>query len=144
MFICFRRDPLNSRLPRSSSIDSMVEAVWSETPVSPSEPLPVPILSEKRSSLRPDKALALVSPSVGRRAKGQRATNGKWNLFVVCLILRQLEKEFYINNNWLKLTSTGEIIYFHPTVLLKDIRNKLRRHFFISLSNNPNTDSIII
>lgn len=55
----------------------MVEAVWSETPVSPSESIPVPIISEKRSSLRPDKALALVSPGVGRRVKGQRATNGK-------------------------------------------------------------------
>ncbi|XP_019761936.1 uncharacterized protein LOC109538936 isoform X3 [Dendroctonus ponderosae] len=70
-----RRGPLSNRLPRSSSIDSMVEAVWSETPVSPSESIPVPIVSEKRSSLRPDKALALVSPGVGRRVKGQRATN---------------------------------------------------------------------
>ncbi|XP_050299390.1 uncharacterized protein LOC126738206 isoform X2 [Anthonomus grandis grandis] len=70
-----RRDPLNNRLPRSSSIDSMVEAVWSEMPISPSESLPIPAITEKRSSLRPDKALALVSPSVGRRVKGQRATN---------------------------------------------------------------------
>lgn len=30
MFTC-RRDPTNSRLPRSSSIDSMVEAVWNES-----------------------------------------------------------------------------------------------------------------
>ncbi|KAF7270993.1 hypothetical protein GWI33_016090 [Rhynchophorus ferrugineus] len=72
-----RRDPGISRLPRSSSIDSMVEAVWSEAPVSPSEPLPVPVVTEKRYSLRPDRALALVSPGVGRRVKGQRATNGK-------------------------------------------------------------------
>ncbi|XP_076270822.1 ankyrin repeat and fibronectin type III domain containing protein wide awake isoform X3 [Rhynchophorus ferrugineus] len=70
-----RRDPGISRLPRSSSIDSMVEAVWSEAPVSPSEPLPVPVVTEKRYSLRPDRALALVSPGVGRRVKGQRATN---------------------------------------------------------------------
>lgn len=55
----------------------MVEAVWSETPVSPSEPSSISLTSEKRTSLRPDKALGLVSPSVGRRAKGQRATNGK-------------------------------------------------------------------
>lgn len=72
-----RRDPFNNRLPRSSSIDSMVEAVWSETPVSPSEPSSISLTSEKRTSLRPDKALGLVSPSVGRRAKGQRATNGR-------------------------------------------------------------------
>ncbi|XP_066139820.1 ankyrin repeat and fibronectin type-III domain-containing protein 1 isoform X3 [Euwallacea fornicatus] len=71
-----RRDPLNNRLPRSSSIDSMVEAVWSETPISPSEsPISITITSDKRTSLRPDKALGLMSPSVGRRVKGQRATN---------------------------------------------------------------------
>ncbi|GJQ72394.1 hypothetical protein Trydic_g3475 [Trypoxylus dichotomus] len=56
-------------MPRSSSIDSMVEAVWSETVLE--APLPI----EKRPSLRPDRTLALVSPSVGRRMKGQRGVN---------------------------------------------------------------------
>ncbi|KAK9883278.1 hypothetical protein WA026_001462 [Henosepilachna vigintioctopunctata] len=70
-----RRDTLNTRLPRSSSIDSMVEAVWAETvTVSPLE-LPIPPVQEKRMSLRPDRPLALVSPSVGRRMKGQRGIN---------------------------------------------------------------------
>lgn len=59
-------------MPRSSSIDSMVEAVWSETVLE--APLPI----EKRPSLRPDRTLALVSPSVGRRMKGQRGINGKY------------------------------------------------------------------
>lgn len=58
-------------MPRSSSIDSMVEAVWSETVLEPSLP------TEKRPSLRPDRTLTLVSPSVGRRMKGQRGVNGK-------------------------------------------------------------------
>nr|XP_022917045.1 ankyrin repeat and fibronectin type-III domain-containing protein 1 isoform X2 [Onthophagus taurus] len=65
-----RRDPIGSRMPRSASIDSMVEAVWSET-VS-ADPTPI---TEKRPSLRPDRTLALVSPSVGRRMKGQRGVN---------------------------------------------------------------------
>ncbi|KAJ3645180.1 hypothetical protein Zmor_022860 [Zophobas morio] len=71
------RDTLNSRLPRSSSIDSMVEAVWAESVEAAAEPAATP---EKRPSLRPDRPLALVSPSVGRRMKGQRGINGEWTL----------------------------------------------------------------
>ncbi|CAH0563968.1 unnamed protein product [Brassicogethes aeneus] len=70
-----RRGTISSRLPRSSSIDSMVEAVWSESQDPPIEPIIIP---EKRPSLRPDRTLALVSPSVGRRMKGQRGVNGEW------------------------------------------------------------------
>lgn len=66
-------------MPRSSSIDSMVEAVWSEnvevTPI-------VPCNVEKRPSLRPDRPLTLVSPSVGRRMKGQRGINGESIFFL--------------------------------------------------------------
>ncbi|KYB25681.1 hypothetical protein TcasGA2_TC034181 [Tribolium castaneum] len=65
------RDTLHSRLPRSSSIDSMVEAVWAEEAAA--EPVAA---AEKRPSLRADRPLAIVSPSVGRRMKGQRGING--------------------------------------------------------------------
>lgn len=59
-------------MPRSSSIDSMVDAVWAET-------VPEVLSStEKRPSLRPEKSSVLVSPSVGRRMKGQRGINGKY------------------------------------------------------------------
>ncbi|KYB25682.1 hypothetical protein TcasGA2_TC034181 [Tribolium castaneum] len=69
------RDTLHSRLPRSSSIDSMVEAVWAEEAAA--EPVAA---AEKRPSLRADRPLAIVSPSVGRRMKGQRGINGEWAL----------------------------------------------------------------
>ncbi|GBP19923.1 hypothetical protein EVAR_11313_1 [Eumeta japonica] len=49
------------QLPRSTSIDSVVEAVYARR----AEP-PPPIVP------RADRALSLVSPAVGRRAKGQR------------------------------------------------------------------------
>lgn len=62
-------------MPRSSSIDSMVEAVWSES-IETTMPM-TPCNVEKRPSLRPDRPLTLVSPSVGRRMKGQRGINGK-------------------------------------------------------------------
>lgn len=50
----------------------MVETVWAET-VETTEPL----VSEKRLSVRSERTLGLVSPSVGRRMKGQRGINGK-------------------------------------------------------------------
>lgn len=53
----------------------MVEAVWAENPI---EAIPYP---EKRPSLRPDRPMTLVSPSVGRRMKGQRGINGKWHQY---------------------------------------------------------------
>ncbi|XP_017782500.1 PREDICTED: uncharacterized protein LOC108566897 isoform X2 [Nicrophorus vespilloides] len=62
-----RRDTLSSKMPRSASIDSMVEAVWAESVVQ--------VPTEKRSSLRAERTIALVSPSVGRRLKGQRSIN---------------------------------------------------------------------
>nr|XP_015838501.1 PREDICTED: uncharacterized protein LOC661343 isoform X4 [Tribolium castaneum] len=68
--LLLRRDTLHSRLPRSSSIDSMVEAVWAEEAAA--EPVAA---AEKRPSLRADRPLAIVSPSVGRRMKGQRGIN---------------------------------------------------------------------
>lgn len=65
-------------MPRSSSIDSMVEAVWSEQ-IEAIPTLPSSVV-EKRPSLRPDRPLTLVSPSVGRRMKGQRGINGTFIL----------------------------------------------------------------
>ncbi|XP_018321711.1 uncharacterized protein LOC108734587 isoform X2 [Agrilus planipennis] len=65
-----RRDQTDSRIPRSSSIDSMVETVWTEDSLTA-----IPCI-EKRPSLRPERTLALVSPSVGRRMKNQRSLNG--------------------------------------------------------------------
>lgn len=70
---------MNTRLPRSASIDSMVDTVWAET-VETVEPIAVP---EKRTSIRSDRPLGLVSPSVGRRMKGQRGLNGEFFIPVV-------------------------------------------------------------
>lgn len=52
----------------------MVETVWAESIAEATTPPP----TEKRPSLRPDRPLALVSPTVGRRMKGQRGVNGKY------------------------------------------------------------------
>lgn len=52
----------------------MVDTVWAET-AETVEPLVVP---EKRLSVRSERALGLVSPSVGRRMKGQRGINGEF------------------------------------------------------------------
>lgn len=63
-----RRDVVNSpHLPRSSSIDSMVEAVWTEGATS----------SMARPSISRPERLSLVSPSVSRRLKGHRGINGE-------------------------------------------------------------------
>lgn len=78
----YRRDTVNNRLPRSASIDSMVDTVWAETSETV-EPLVVP---EKRLSVRSERALGLVSPSVGRRMKGQRGVNGKSCFFIFNIV----------------------------------------------------------
>ncbi|KAJ9587137.1 hypothetical protein L9F63_019343, partial [Diploptera punctata] len=63
-------------LPRSSSIDSVVEAAaaWgdqdSSTTLQPPRRLPSPLLH------RPERPLSLVSPSISRRLKGHRAVAG--------------------------------------------------------------------
>lgn len=51
----------------------MVEAVWAESVVEPEPEMP----TQKRPSLRPERPVALVSPSVGRRMKGHRGVNGE-------------------------------------------------------------------
>lgn len=88
----------------------MVEAVWSETPVSPSEPSSISLTSEKRTSLRPDKALGLVSPSVGRRAKGQRATNGKSHKNAI--VEGEQETKWLISQTYLKRSLNNHIMKF--------------------------------
>lgn len=71
-FFRFYRKMSNVRLPRSSSIDSMVETVWADGINEATTPPPM----EKKPSLRPERPLTLVSPTVGRRMKGQRGING--------------------------------------------------------------------
>lgn len=63
-------------LPRSSSIDSMVDAVWTETMSGSTSPTKRTSITSTGSGGR-ERPLSLVSPSVGRRMKGQRGINGK-------------------------------------------------------------------
>lgn len=104
----FRRDQANSRIPRSASIDSMVEAVWSVSPrpsltVSPPH-LVVPgtgtttftgsqLTSQQQQQHRLSQQLqinyesisrreSLLSPSSGRRTKQNRGITCKSNLFI--------------------------------------------------------------
>lgn len=82
-----RRDHANARIPRSSSIDSMVEAVWSETPrpsltLSPppqttSQPTPQYLQINYGNTGSISRRESLLSPSAGRRAKQQRYIAGK-------------------------------------------------------------------
>ncbi|KAK5640729.1 hypothetical protein RI129_009276 [Pyrocoelia pectoralis] len=69
--LSWERKLSGTRLPRSSSIDSMVETIWAESISEATTPPP----TDKRPSLRLDRPLALVSPTVGRRMKGQRGIN---------------------------------------------------------------------
>ncbi|KAK4874871.1 hypothetical protein RN001_014231 [Aquatica leii] len=69
--LSWERKLSNTRLPRSSSIDSMVETIWADSISEATTPPPV----EKRPSIRLERPLALVSPTVGRRMKGQRGIN---------------------------------------------------------------------
>lgn len=61
----------------------MVETVWAESLAESTSP---PYF-EKRLSLRPERPPALVSPTVGRRMKGQRAINGKLIAFQTNFLL---------------------------------------------------------
>jgi hypothetical protein len=68
-----------SQLSRSSSIDSVVEATsgcWGEQEPS-SKSLQLPRRLPSPLLHRPERPVLLVSPSVGRRMKGQRAVTGK-------------------------------------------------------------------
>ena len=71
--IYFRRDQNNSRLPRSVSIDSIVETVWNTSP-RPSLTVPPPqnqlqINYGCQTEIRRE---SLLSPSTSRRAKQNR------------------------------------------------------------------------
>lgn len=81
-----RRDHANARIPRSSSIDSMVEAVWSETsrpsltlspPPQASQPTPQYLQINYGNTGSISRRESLLSPSAGRRAKQQRYIAGK-------------------------------------------------------------------
>lgn len=95
------RDHANSRIPRSASIDSMVEAVWSVSPrpsltVSPPH-LVVPCggsttPSQSQQQHRASQQLtinyesvsrreSLLSPSTGRRAKQNRGISCKYKIY---------------------------------------------------------------
>lgn len=88
----FRRDNANTRIPRSSSIDSMVEAVWSETstprpsltlspPPQTSQPTPQYLQINYGNTGSISRRESLLSPSAGRRAKQQRYIAGKCTPF---------------------------------------------------------------
>ncbi|KAF5284383.1 hypothetical protein FQA39_LY17058 [Lamprigera yunnana] len=69
--LSWERKLSGTRLPRSSSIDSMVETIWADSISETTTSSPV----DKRPSIRLDRPLTLVSPTVGRRMKGQRGIN---------------------------------------------------------------------
>lgn len=82
VLVCFRWDVNQRQLSRSSSIDSIVEAASAgfsyqesstNTLLQPRR-VPSPLLP------RPERPVPLVSPSVGRRMKGQRAVSGRRRL----------------------------------------------------------------
>lgn len=99
-----RRDT-NGRIPRSSSIDSMVEAVWNETPRSSLTPatLPVPQPYQQQQQQPPattpqylqinygntgsnSRRESLLSPSAGRRNKQNRSIAGKFTNHMIIMI----------------------------------------------------------
>lgn len=105
-----RRDGANSRLPRSSSIDSMVEAVWNDASPSPS---PRPSLCVPQTSsnlLQPDYGVSqppsrresLLSPSAGRRSKQNRGMTGKWMCHLLLFKFKYKIKEivYWCGKNW--------------------------------------------
>lgn len=79
LLLNYRRDQGNSRLPRSSSIDSMVEAVWSD---SPRLSLAVPQYSQNTQLVPPTNSGSnsrreSLSPSASRRSKQNRGITGE-------------------------------------------------------------------
>ena len=87
VFVCCRRDPAAAGLPRSSSIDSLVEAVWVEGSLCgpagvrrAASPLPQRSDRSDRSE-RSDRGAAgsasCGSPATVRRLKGERGLQGE-------------------------------------------------------------------
>uniref|UniRef100_A0A182SMW1 Uncharacterized protein n=1 Tax=Anopheles maculatus TaxID=74869 RepID=A0A182SMW1_9DIPT len=78
-----RRDKTNKPIPRSSSIDSMVDAVWSEFP--PSAPgsarnsVSTQIPSNLNIFLGSTRRESMLSPSSNRRSKQQRGISGTYS-----------------------------------------------------------------
>uniref|UniRef100_A0A182NRS8 Uncharacterized protein n=1 Tax=Anopheles dirus TaxID=7168 RepID=A0A182NRS8_9DIPT len=83
-----RRDKTNKPIPRSSSIDSMVDAVWSEFP--PSAPgsarnsVSTQIPSNLNIFLGSNRRESMLSPSSNRRSKQQRGISGTYQLANGC------------------------------------------------------------
>uniref|UniRef100_A0A182KBY9 Uncharacterized protein n=1 Tax=Anopheles christyi TaxID=43041 RepID=A0A182KBY9_9DIPT len=79
-----RRDKSNKPIPRSSSIDSMVDAVWSEFP--PSVPgsarnsVSTQIPSNLTIFLGSNRRESMLSPSSNRRSKQQRGISGTYRV----------------------------------------------------------------
>lgn len=82
-----RRRDTNGRIPRSSSIDSMVDAVWNETPrtslTTPTLPVPQPTTTPQYLQINygntgsNSRRESLLSPSAGRRSKQHRSIAGE-------------------------------------------------------------------
>ncbi|KAL4719618.1 hypothetical protein ACJJTC_000126 [Scirpophaga incertulas] len=70
------------QLPRSASIDSMVEAAICARHSEPSQPTTLQLPA------RSDRAFSLASPAVGRRAKTQRGQAGKCVLRILHICYR--------------------------------------------------------
>ncbi|KFB42747.1 AGAP013340-PA-like protein [Anopheles sinensis] len=86
-----RRDKTNKPIPRSSSIDSMVDAVWSEFP--PSAPgsarnsVSTQLPSNLNIFLGSTRRESMLSPSSNRRSKQQRGISGTYHTLRYCTIL---------------------------------------------------------
>lgn len=86
-FFYRRENAANNRLPRSASIDSMVEAVWSESsrpsltvypPESTSSTYAQNFQTLTISNENSSRRESLLSPSSGRRTKQHRGINCKY------------------------------------------------------------------
>ncbi|XP_058055705.1 uncharacterized protein LOC131207114 [Anopheles bellator] len=82
-----RRDKTNKPIPRSSSIDSMVDAVWSEFPPSTPGSARNSVSTQPPSNLNiflgSTRRESMLSPSSNRRTKQQRGIFGEYN-FSAC------------------------------------------------------------
>uniref|UniRef100_A0A182MM56 Uncharacterized protein n=1 Tax=Anopheles culicifacies TaxID=139723 RepID=A0A182MM56_9DIPT len=87
----YRRDKTNKPIPRSSSIDSMVDAVWSEFP--PSAPgsarnsVSTQIPSNLNIFLGSNRRESMLSPSSNRRSKQQRGISGTYRTKAMNIVL---------------------------------------------------------
>jgi hypothetical protein len=96
----YSRDPATGHLPRSSSIDSMVEAVWCDSPrASISSECPQTLTPNYGNLLAPRRE-SFMSPAAGRRTKQHRGINGEYKCF--CSVFHQFQSQRVqiANENW--------------------------------------------